>query len=247
MYEEKQLRKADFVTSILLFMFGGWIIWMATKMPMEATYGGVQNVWYVSPALFPLAIGGALVILSMLLLIHSIKVRGAHQFIRSISLKGLLTEKSLRFWVMILLFFSFVYLYVPRVDFFLSIMFFLVVFISVFFFDIQRLMVRLALYYFTVSLIFLVIFTTNLHSIINHFFIYGTDLLMLIFIVVYIVYMKILIGKQEKLKGKFRLTLVVSFLTPVTLCPVFKYLLLVPLPKEGGVINIFNLIRYTLF
>lgn len=246
MYEEPQLRKADFITSILLIIFGGWIIWMATKMPMKATFGGVWNVWYVSPALFPLAIGAAIIILSVILLSHAIKVGGARSFLTSFSIKGLRTEKSLRFWVMILLFFSFIYLYVPRIDFFLSIVFFLMFFISIFYFDIPGLMIKLSVYYLIVTVIFLLIFITGLHKTINRFFIFGTDLLLLIFMLFYIIYVNILIGKDKELKAKFRLTVMVSFLTSLVLCPVFKYLLLVPLPKEGGIISILNLIRYTL-
>lgn len=54
--KKKELRKADFITSILLLLFSVWVIMETLKMPMKDTFGGVQNVWYVSPALFPLII-----------------------------------------------------------------------------------------------------------------------------------------------------------------------------------------------
>ena len=32
-------------------------------MPMKDTWGGVQNVWFVSPALFPLFVGAMIMLL----------------------------------------------------------------------------------------------------------------------------------------------------------------------------------------
>ena len=58
MKDKAGLRKADFWTSILLFALGVAMIGGATTFPMKDSYGGVQNVWYVSPALFPLLVEG---------------------------------------------------------------------------------------------------------------------------------------------------------------------------------------------
>jgi len=180
------------------------------------------------------------------LLIHSIKVAGAKSVFKAQGLKIKFTEKSLRFWVMILLFFSFIYLYIPHIDFYLSILFFLSVFITIFYFDDKRLMIKISSYYLIVTIIFLIIYIFNLDKKLNHTFNYFTDLLMLIFTIIFILYTRILIGENKALKEKFRLGMLVSFLTPLVLCPVFKYLLLVPLPKEGGIIQLFNYIRYVL-
>ena len=52
MMEKEKLRKADAYCGIVIFIFGAWIVRQATKMPMKDRWGGVQNGWFVSPALF---------------------------------------------------------------------------------------------------------------------------------------------------------------------------------------------------
>ena len=82
--EKKELRKADFITSVLLLLFSIWMLIETFKMPMKDTFGGVQNVWYVSPALFPLIISIFISVLGIALFIHSIKSGGAKYFLDSI-------------------------------------------------------------------------------------------------------------------------------------------------------------------
>jgi len=96
--KKKELRRADFITSVLLLLFSVWIIMETLKMPMKDTFGGVQNVWYVSPALFPLIISIFIMVLGAVLLIHSIKTGGAKYFLDNFSVryKGL-SEKNIRF------------------------------------------------------------------------------------------------------------------------------------------------------
>jgi len=60
MLEKEQLRKADIFSGLAIFLFGLFIVLMASEMPMKDSWGGVQNVWYVSPALFPLFVAGAM-------------------------------------------------------------------------------------------------------------------------------------------------------------------------------------------
>jgi hypothetical protein len=57
MMEKERLRKADVFCGGIIFLFGAWIVWQAFNMPMKDSWGGVQNVWFVSPALFPLFVG----------------------------------------------------------------------------------------------------------------------------------------------------------------------------------------------
>ena len=67
MMDKDKLRKADFFSGIIILLFGAWIVRQAFKMPMKDSYAGVQNVWYVSPALFPLLIGSILALLGLFL------------------------------------------------------------------------------------------------------------------------------------------------------------------------------------
>ena len=72
MLEKEKLRKADVYSGIIIFLFGAWVVWQATKMPMKDSWGGVQNVWFVSPALFPLFVGGMIMLLGLLLVYNTI-------------------------------------------------------------------------------------------------------------------------------------------------------------------------------
>ena len=76
MLEKEKLRKADVYSGIIIFLFGAWIVWQASKMPMKDSWGGVQNVWFVSPALFPLFIGTTLIVLGCFLVKTAFKTVG---------------------------------------------------------------------------------------------------------------------------------------------------------------------------
>ena len=62
--ETARLRGADIATGLVLAIVAVLMIAEALTYPLEGTYAGVRNAWYVSPALFPLMIGGMLLILS---------------------------------------------------------------------------------------------------------------------------------------------------------------------------------------
>ena len=62
MMDKDKLRKADIFSGSLIILLGLFIISQAVQMPMKDSWGGVQNVWFVSPALFPLLVGGMLVL-----------------------------------------------------------------------------------------------------------------------------------------------------------------------------------------
>ena len=80
MMEKDKLRKADIFSGSIISLFGLWIISQAVKMPMKDSWGGVQNVWFVSPALFPLFVG------AMIMLLGALLVRTA---LKEVGLKGL--------------------------------------------------------------------------------------------------------------------------------------------------------------
>ena len=86
MMEKETLRKADFFSGLAVCLLGLFIVSQGLKMPMKDSWGGVMNVWFVSPALFPLFVGAMLVLLGALL------VRSA---INSISVSRRLLTRSL--------------------------------------------------------------------------------------------------------------------------------------------------------
>ncbi|MGB6370163.1 MAG: tripartite tricarboxylate transporter TctB family protein [Atribacterota bacterium] len=245
--KKKELRKADFITSVLLLLFSVWIIMETLKMPMKDTFGGVQNVWYVSPALFPLIISIFIMILGIVLLIHSISSGGAKNFLNNFSIRYRgISEKNIRFIGILLALFSFVYLNIPRVDFFISVTLFLTFFISVFYFDDKDLLKKLTLFYFTGSIIFIILFVFGISKILNSYYKYSTDILALFFYISYIIYNWTKVKNNHIYIKRLIVSLMVALIVPLILCPTFRYFLLVPLPKEGLIIQMMHNIYYFL-
>ena len=250
--EKEQLRKADLITSVLIFLFGAWVVWMAFQMPMKDSFGGVMNVWYVSPAIFPIFVGAALMTLAMVLFNVALSQIGrkkaaemVRQLIRFGSAEKRLSDKTVRFFAIAVLLLSYVYMNIPRVDFYLGTLLFLTVFITMFYFDDDLLLRKLFRIYFMGTLFFGVFFTTGLDDFLVGRFAYATDLMTALFILAYAVYCWSLVKLNSELRRKYRLSLIVSLAVPTLLCPVFKYFLLVPLPYEGAVVQLMDAVRYS--
>jgi hypothetical protein len=249
-----KLRKADLLTSILIFLFGLWVVAMAFQMPMKDSFGGVMNVWYVSPALFPLFTGFALMILAVVIFktaLSAVGVKEAKAALRRLfekeeEKKGL-SGKAYRFVAIVFLLLFLVYMNIPRVDFMLSSLLFLFVFISMFYFDDTGLLKKLLGFYLIGSLFFVVYFISGLDRALAPAFQYITDTLSVLFILAYGVYAWRLVRSDPVLKRKYRISLLVSLSVPLILGPIFKYFLLVPLPCEGAVVALMDTIRYAVF
>ncbi len=246
MMETKKLRQADFVTSILLMLFGAWVLFESFKMPMKGTYGGVKNVWYVSPALLPLIIGGALVALGVVLLMASIRSGGAADCIQSLRSVRLRTSVQLeRFLAIVIAFVVLVYLFIPRVDFFLSVWFFLSYLTIGFYLDTSEILRKMSLSYVVISIVFLSLFCCGLADVINGLFKYGTDVVALLSIIVLHCFAFRMARGSAEQKKRFFVAALISLVVPLILAPLFRYALLVPLPNEGGIIDLMSLIYYS--
>jgi hypothetical protein len=247
MMETKKLRQADFVTSIMLMSFAGWILYQSFRMPMRDTYGGVKNVWYVSPALLPLVVGSGILILSIVLLIHSIRSGGAADLIAGMkTITPGIREEDQRFLAVLLALISFVYLFIPRVDFVLSIALFLSYFIPAFYYDSLSYLKRLSAVYGGVIGLFLLLFMSGAADGLNGVFEFSTDVIALISIVGLNVYSRLLVGSDRQRIKQFRISLLVTVITPLFLTPIFRFLLFVRLPHEGGIVQLLQLIWYSL-
>lgn len=249
-----KLRRADLLTSILIFLFGLWVVVMAFQMPMKDSFGGVMNVWYVSPALFPLFTGFALMILAAVIFKTALAAVGLKEAQAALcrlfakdAPKKRLSGKFYRFVAIVCLLLFLVYLNIPRIDFMLSSLLFLLVFISMFYFDDTGLLKKLLGFYLVGSLLFLVYFITGLDRMLAPGFTYITDILAVLFILAYGLYARLLAAKDPGLKRKYNISLVVSLSVPLILGPIFKYFLLVPLPCEGAVVALMDTIRYAPF
>lgn len=247
MMETKKLRKADFYTSIILILFGLWVLSEAVQMPMKGTYGGVKNAWYVSPALLPLIIGGFVVILGVTLLLFSIRQGGAADAIASArKISWRLSPANQRFLAIVIAFVALVYLYIPRVDFFLSIWLFLSYFTIAFYYDDQRILFRLTTLYTAVALLFVLLFATGLAASINDAFTYSTDVVALVATIAINLYAYLLGRRDTELRRRFRIAFLIALVVPLFLIPLFRFALLVPFPVEGGIVDLMGLIYFSL-
>lgn len=254
MLDKETLRKADVITGIIIFLFGLFIISQALKMPMKDSWGGVQNVWYVSPALFPLFVGSMIGLLGLILFIRSLTDVGPGALkelcLGLFSTQGrtfLTGDSAFRFYLIVILFTSFVFLFISRVDFILNSIFFLVVFISAFYFDDAVLFKKITLFFTIVCLIYLALLKTGLVNILTEKTSYFSDFYILVFTTVYTIFVYFMIRDRADLKTKFKTASTVSVITTFILGVVFKYFLLVPLMHEGLIVEFMDKIRYLEF
>lgn len=251
MMDKEKLRRADVFSGSVIAAFGLWVISQALKMPMKDSWGGVQNVWFVSPALFPLFVGAMIALLGVLLMRTAIKSVGSdglsHVFRWLMSrelLSYLKTPAIMRFYGVVILFFTYVFLNIPRVDFFLCSVLFLAAFITMFYFDDDAILKRLFIFYIGITAVTIVFFATGLSSVLEPAVDYPGDWLTLCAIVAYCVYAGLQTRGDTALKKKYRTSLILAVAAPFLIGPVFKYLLLVPMPTEGLVVSVMDAIRY---
>jgi len=251
MLEKEKLRKADIFSGSIICLFGLWVVLQAVKMPMKGSWGGVQNVWFVSPALFPLFVG------LMIMLLGALLVRTALREVGSGELGNVLrwlvsrempvflkTATNIRFYAIAALFFSLVYINISRIDFFLCSVLFLMAFITMFYFDDNTLLKKLLYFYLGGTALFIVFFVFNIHVVLEPLIPFAGDWLTLVFIIAYCTYCWVLIRKTPELRKKYRLSLILAITAPFLIGPIFKYLLLVPMPTEGLVVVVLDAIWY---
>lgn len=49
--KNREMRAGDLIIAALFFLLGCFVLILSLQMPLTGSYGGVQSVWYVSPAL----------------------------------------------------------------------------------------------------------------------------------------------------------------------------------------------------
>ncbi len=251
MLEKDKLRKADIFSGMVVFLFGLWVVGQALKMPMKGSWGGVQNVWFVSPALFPLFVGAMISILGLLLTRTAFKAVGGRETMQVLRwlkspelIRFLKTAGQIRFYAMTVLFFSMVFLNLPRADFFLCSILFLAVFIGMFYFDDDILLRKLFFFYLAGTAVCLLYFILGLPERLEPVLPYPNDWLLLVFIFAYQVFAWRLVRSAGMLRKKYRTSLILSVAAPFLVCPIFKYFLLVPMPTEGLVVSVLDAIWY---
>ncbi len=245
--DKVELRKKDFFTSLLLMAFGIFmLLYTLIEIPMKDSWGGVMNVWFVSPGLFPMFIGILLILMGVILCRRAILDGGAKKFLQDLfQRKKGSSGKTLRFLAILLVIIAYVYLFIPKIDYFLSTMLTLLVFISFFYLDRPDLLKKFFRFYLVGCLLFLVLFLLGIDQPLNGKFPYSIDILVFIFFLVYMAYSRYQIRGDGILKKRWKLTVLMSIVPSLILIPSFKFILLVPLPVEGGFIELMNIVRYS--
>jgi len=211
----------------------------------------VQNVWFVSPALFPLFVGAMIMLLGLLLVRTALKTIGMKAFGDTLQwlfsqnlLQFLNTVSILRLYAIAVLFLAFVFLNIPRIDFFLSAVLFLSVFITMFYFDEAVLLKKLFFFYLAGTVFFIFYFAAGLEGLFSPVLPFTKDILTLVFILGYCLYAWRLIRSNPLLRKKYRTGLIVAVVSPFVVGVIFKYFLLVPMPAEGMVVALLDAIWY---
>ena len=346
--DEDKLRKADFKTGLVLIAFCVWFLSITfIFMPFRQTYGGVENVWYVSPWIFPTIVLSLLLLLSVIFTVNAARRDGFRDVVefpeatlRSLRLTAFGTlfvmlliaacgaglwylianiedkiqasiadarwladpslanifswtdpravvplallpvvlaaasavlvvsarnhhwevgghraprrlsgpsELTLRFAIIALLFVELVYLLVPNIDFFVSMLLFLTVFTITFHVE-GTILSRVTIgTYLAVGLAVALVFPTGLDRVVNAGYRYTTDYAVLAATLGYMGWAWRFVAQDPVGRRKLRTCLLVSWATPLIVAPMFRFGLLVPLPHEGGVIELMQRLRYLLY
>lgn len=233
-------RTADFWTSLVLLVLAAAMAGGALQFPLRGTYAGVRNVWYVSPALLPLIIAACLAVLALALLLTAIRAGAARTaFRRAGTATGRLDVALIAGLIA-----AFVACFVPRVDFIVGATFFLLAFTISFHLD-HPAMARavLAAFFATaagVAGMALLGLTPPPRS---------TMALVVDGVVLAVLAVTALamlrLARAEDRRG-LRHCLGIALVAPLLLGSIFKFFLLVPLPREGLVVIALDTVRYTL-
>mgnify|MGYP000016157976 CR=1 FL=1 len=254
MMDTEKLRKADIFSGTAIFILGLIIISQGFQMPMKDSYAGVQNVWYVSPALFPMFVGAMLALLGVLLMRTAIKevgIAGLKSVISYLCSQDFIVflkrKDTIRYYAIILNLLLFVFLLIPRVDFFLASILFLLIFFLEFYCTSDEFLQRLIYLELIGSVALIAFVILGAGQLLSETIPFSLDIIVCASIVglIFITYRQ-LKGTPTLLK-KFRLSLIIAIVAPFTIGIIFKYFLLVPMPFEGLVVSVLDAIWYADF
>ncbi|MDX9916012.1 MAG: hypothetical protein RBS49_08980, partial [Sphaerochaeta sp.] len=158
-----------------------------------------------------------------------------------------LSDGNIRYAAVLIPMLSLVYINLRIVDFYLAIVLYLGFTIPVFYLESDSIRRKAVYFYFFEMLILLVLRITKLSVVLDRVFYYFVDSIALIMIILLLVLFIREIKKSEQrelYRQKFRQAMVMSWVTPLFIVTIFRYMLRVPLPKEGAVVNLFSMIYY---
>ncbi len=250
--KNKKMRGADIIISALFLILGVFILIGAFQMPLKDSYGGVESVWYVSPALMPIIIGIAIIFLSIAILLYGIKQGGLKIIKNGLEKRKkepILNEDTIRMLATLIPLFWLVFVHLRMLDFCIAVGLYLTFTISVFYFEDFKFLKSTLGFYSIILLINLILRITSLNVILDSLFIFTTDIIATIELIILIVYIRKKINKNdnyEALKRKFKHAMYVALVTPVLVAAIFRFALRIPMPKEGFIMNFMYLIYYSI-
>lgn len=254
MMEIEKLRKADIFSGAAITVLGLFIISQAVQMPMKDSYAGVQNVWYVSPALLPLFIGATLTLLGLLMIKTALKEVGLYgltssfDYVKSPEFLLFLKQPGiLRFYGIVLNLLVYVFILIPRIDFFLASVLFLLVFFFMFYCGAPEYLLKLIWFALGWTFVLSLFLFSGLDETISSFVPFPADFLVILSIASLIFTTRRQLKENRTLMNKFRLSLIIAFMAPFTIGFIFKYFLLVPMPFEGLVVSLLDAVWYADF
>lgn len=241
----RALARANFKVGLVLLIISVTLFVHTLSFPMTGSYGGVENQWYVSPALFPLLVLSILIVLSGILIIKMWKEcdyfnaptasRGTENF---------KDRKNQDKWYVILLLCVYVYVYIPSADFYLTTCLFLLSLILRFYLQLTGMWRGVLYIHFPLALTLLSVRSVNsdvfswflADSIVDEPLILINDLCCAAALCV------LLLASVINLKdepAKLLKVWVYSLLIPLILICAFSFLLYVPMPVEYGTVSSF--------
>ena len=254
MMDKELLRKADIFSGGLVILAGLLIVGFALQMPMKDSYGGVQNVWYVSPALFPLFVGAMLILLGSGLIRTALKAVGLEGVQKVVAfLRGkelgvyLRSEESVRYYGVVVTLLGFVFLLVPRVDFFPAAILFLLGLFAMYYCTDHTFLTRLLRWTLGCLAGYILLFVSGLESLIGRVIARPGDWLTMALIVLLAIATRKAVGQDPERKRRLRISLLIAVVAPCVVGIIFKYFLLVPMPSEGLIVQVLDTIWYMEF
>lgn len=249
-----QLRCADFKVGVILLLIVVILFVHTLSFPMAGSYGGVENQWYVSPALFPLIVLSILLVASILLITRAVSDGDARHFLQWKSWVGDASNTKVKDqWYVILLLCFYVYVYIPSIDFYLATALTLSSLMLGFYGGYKRFIIVI-LYTHAALITLLLILRFRLAEEFYLLSLYATDNEVLIRwsdtacgAALVFLYVNLYI-KRKNFNARLRPVIITALLTPLMLILVFTYLLYVPMPVEyGSVMNLLNYFAYDIF
>lgn len=243
------LRGVDFYCGIGIMIFGAFVVLEGFGMPLRDSLGGVQNVWYVSPALSPIFVGVGLILLGALLSAIGLSEAGAGEIRRvlcaAMAADTLFSLPVQRFMAAAAIPVMYIYVLIPRVDFCIASVLFLWSYMMLFYlvdaegFRRIRLAFSLGMVLLSAAVIVTEIFWSEAMPL-------AGDLLTATCTTSFVLFAR-KISLRHGSGAAFWRTLAICIAVTTILAVCFRFFLLVPLPTEGTVIEFMDRIRYNEF